>query len=76
MDRVLKESYLLNPCPSRRKQSGKGWKNGHMVTAVTVTAIQTLQNRGFVYKYIYLIVVLMPCTSDGEALYDSKECLL
>jgi len=53
-----------------------GWKNGHMVTAVTVTAIQTLQNRGFVYKYIYLTVVLMPCTSDGEALYDSKECLL
>ena len=37
MDRVLKESYLLNPRPSRRKQSGKGWKNGHMVTAVTVT---------------------------------------
>ncbi len=54
MDRVLKESYLLNPRPSRRKQSGKGWKNGHMVTAVTVTAIQTF----------------------GEALYDSKECLL
>ena len=52
------------------------WKNGHMVTAVTVTAIQTLQNRGCVYKYIYLTVVLMPCTSDGEALYDSKECLL
>ncbi len=47
-----------------------------MVTAVTVTAIQTLQNRGCIYKYIYLTVVLMPCTSDGEALYDSKECLL